>query len=98
MSSIQRMPIIIPGLDEMREGGLPRLPYPAEIAQTADAIVPLSNFEANLVCLRSVDILRVAGTSHSLGKHAVDHPVDRPADHQIDISAKGLTVYQGLHL
>jgi hypothetical protein len=67
MSWIQRMPIKIPGLDEMREGGLPGLPYPAEIAQIANAIVLQSNFEASLVCLRTVEIPRVAGTS-LLGK------------------------------
>lgn len=65
---------------------LPELPYPVEIAQIADGIILLSNVEVNLVRLRSIEILKVAGTSHSLGKHAVD------------ISTKGLTVYPGLHL
>jgi circadian clock protein KaiC len=65
---------------------LPGLPYPVEIAQIADGIILLSNVEVNLVRLRSIEILKIAGTSHSLGKHAVD------------ISAKGLTVYPGLHL
>jgi circadian clock protein KaiC len=65
---------------------LPGLPYPVEIAQIAEGIILLSNVEVNLVRLRSIEILKIAGTSHILGKHAVD------------ISAKGLTVYPGLHL
>jgi circadian clock protein KaiC len=64
----------------------PGLPYPQEIAQIAEGIILLSNVEVNLVRLRSIEILKIAGTSHTLGKHAVD------------ISAKGLTVYPGLHL
>ena len=64
----------------------PALPYPVEIAQIAEGIILLSNVEVNLVRLRSIEILKMAGTSHTLGKHAVD------------ISAKGLTVYPGLHL
>jgi circadian clock protein KaiC len=65
---------------------LPGLPYPVEIAQIADGIILLSNVEVNLIRLRSIELLKIAGTSHTLGKHAVD------------ISAKGLTVYPGLHL
>jgi circadian clock protein KaiC len=65
---------------------LPGLPYPVEIAQIADGIILLSNVEVNLVRLRSIEILKIAGTPHTLGKHAVD------------ISTKGLTVYPGLHL
>jgi circadian clock protein KaiC len=64
----------------------PGRPYPAEIAQIADGIILLSNVEVNQIRLRSIEILKIAGTSHSLGKHA------------IDISTRGLTVYPGLHL
>jgi circadian clock protein KaiC len=63
---------------------LPRMPYPAEIAHVADGIILLQNEEINLARRRSIEILKMCGTSHHLGKHA------------LDISVKGLTVYPGL--
>jgi len=63
---------------------LPRAPYPAKIAHVADGIILLQNEEINLARRRSIEILKMCGTSHHLGKYAVD------------ISVKGLTVYPGL--
>jgi circadian clock protein KaiC len=63
---------------------LPRMPYPTEIAHVADGIILLQNEEINLARRRSIEILKMCGTSHHLGKHA------------LDISVKGLTVYPGL--
>jgi circadian clock protein KaiC len=62
----------------------PGTPYPADLAHIADGIILLRNIEVNFVRRRSVEILKMAGTSHVSGKHA------------LDISAKGLTVYPGL--
>jgi KaiC/GvpD/RAD55 family RecA-like ATPase len=62
----------------------PGYPYPADIAHIADGIILLHNTEVNFVRRRSLEILKMAGTSHTSGKHA------------LDISAKGLTVYPGL--
>ena len=59
-------------------------PYPAQIAQVADGIILLQNEEINFTRRRSIQILKMCGTSHHLGKYAVD------------ISAKGLIVYPGL--
>ncbi len=63
---------------------LPRAPYPPEIAHVADGIILLQNEEINLARRRSIEILKMCGTSHHLGKYA------------LDISVKGLTVYPGL--
>lgn len=63
---------------------MPRAPYPAQIAHVSDGIILLQNAEVNLVRRRSIEVLKMSGTSHHLGKHAVD------------ISVKGLTVYPGL--
>ncbi len=63
---------------------LPAAPYPAKIAHVADGIILLKNEEINSVRRRSIEILKMCGTSHHLGKYAVD------------ISVKGLTVYPGL--
>jgi KaiC/GvpD/RAD55 family RecA-like ATPase len=63
---------------------LPTAPYPAKIAHVADGIILLKNEEINLVRRRSIEILKMCGTSHHLEKYAVD------------ISVKGLTVYPGL--
>ncbi len=63
---------------------LPKMPYPVEIAHVADGIILLQNEEMNLARRRSIEILKMCGTSHHLGKHA------------LDISVKGLTVYPGL--
>ena len=62
----------------------PGYPYPADIAHIADGIILLHNIEVNYVRIRSVEILKMAGTPHMSGKHG------------LDISAKGLTVYPGL--
>lgn len=62
----------------------PGYPYPADIAHIADGIILLHNTEVNFVRRRSIEILKMAGTPHMSGKHA------------LDISAKGLTVYPGL--
>ena len=59
-------------------------PYPAKIAQVADGIILLQNEEINLTRRRSIQILKMCGTSHHLGKYAVD------------ISVKGLIIYPGL--
>ena len=62
----------------------PGAPYPIEIARAADGIILLQNSEVNMVRRRSIEVLKMCGTSHRLGKNAVD------------ISVKGLTVYPGL--
>jgi circadian clock protein KaiC len=63
---------------------LPGTPYPVEIAQVADGVVLLQNAEVNQVRKRTIEVLKMSGTAHHLGKYA------------LDISAKGLTVYPGL--
>lgn len=63
---------------------LPGAPYPVEIAQVADGIILLQNAEVDMVRKRTIEVLKMSGTAHHLGKYAVD------------ISAKGLTVYPGL--
>jgi circadian clock protein KaiC len=65
---------------------MPGAPYPLDIAHLADGVILLHNTEVNLARRRSIEILKMRGTSHPCGKHA------------IDISAKGLTVYPGLQL
>jgi circadian clock protein KaiC len=66
------------------EDARPGTPYPANIAQVADGIILLQNVEINLARRRSLEVLKMCGTSHHLGKHAVD------------ISVKGFVVYPGL--
>jgi len=66
------------------EDAQPEAPYPAHIAQIADGIILLQNEEINFARRRSIEIVKMCGTSHHLGKHAVD------------ISVKGLIVYPGL--
>lgn len=63
---------------------MPSAPYPIEMAQIADGIILLQNAEVNMVRRRSIEVLKMCGTSHHLGRNAVD------------ISVKGLTVYPGL--
>ncbi len=63
---------------------MPGDPYPIEMAQVADGIILLQNAEVNMVRKRSIEVLKMCGTSHHLGRNAVD------------ISVKGLTVYPGL--
>ena len=62
----------------------PGILYPANIAQIADGIILLQNEVVNFSRRRSIEILKMSGTSHHLGRHAVD------------ISVKGLVVYPGL--
>ena len=66
------------------EDAPPGAPYPAHITQVADGIILLQNEEINFARRRSIEILKMCGTSHHLGKHAVD------------ISVKGFVVYPGL--
>jgi KaiC/GvpD/RAD55 family RecA-like ATPase len=68
----------------MAEDALPGVPYPSQIAQVADGIILLKNVEINLTRMKSIEILKMCGTSHHLGKRAVD------------ISAKGMVIYPGL--
>jgi KaiC/GvpD/RAD55 family RecA-like ATPase len=65
---------------------MPGSPYPVDIAHLADGVILLHNTEVNLARRRSIEILKMRGTSHPCGKFAVD------------ISTKGLTVYPGLQL
>ena len=53
---------------------------PSQIAQVADGIILLKNVEINLTRMKSIEILKMCGTSHHLGKRAVD------------ISAKGMVI------
>jgi len=62
----------------------PGIHYPANVAQVADGIILLQNEVINFARRRSIEILKMSGTSHHLGRHAVD------------ISVKGLIVYPGL--
>ena len=66
------------------EDALPGVPYPSQIAQVADGIILLKNVEINLIRMKTIEILKMCGTSHHLGKRAVD------------ISAKGMVIYPGL--
>jgi circadian clock protein KaiC len=66
------------------EDAPPGAPYPAHIAQVADGIILLQNEEINFARRRSIEIVKMCGTAHHSGKHAVD------------ISVKGLVVYPGL--
>ncbi len=66
------------------EDALPGAPYPIPIAQVADGIILLHNVEINLTRMRSIEILKMCGTSHHSGKRAVD------------ISVKGIVIYPGL--
>jgi circadian clock protein KaiC len=66
------------------EDAAPGTGYPAHIAQVADGIILLQNEVINFTRRRSIEIVKMYGTSYHLGKHA------------IDISAKGLAVYPGL--
>ena len=68
----------------LAEDSLPGTLYPPRIAELADGIILLKNEEISLTRRRSIEILKMCGTSHPLGKHAVD------------ISAKGVIVYPGL--
>ncbi|HWQ18489.1 MAG TPA: ATPase domain-containing protein [Methanotrichaceae archaeon] len=60
------------------------MPYPAEIAYICDGIIILRNSEAKLSRRRSLEVLKMRGTSHASGKIA------------IDISSQGLAIYPGL--
>ena len=68
----------------LAEDSLPGTLYPPRIAELADGIILLKNEEINLTRRRYIEILKMCGTSHHLGKHAVD------------ISARGIMIYPGL--
>lgn len=68
----------------LAEDSLPGALYPPRITEIADGIILLKNDEIKLTRRRSIEILKMCGTSHHLGKHAVD------------ISAKGMMIYPGL--
>jgi circadian clock protein KaiC len=58
--------------------------YPVSLAHVADGVILVHNSEINMVRRRSLEILKMRGTAHPSGKHA------------LDISGKGLIVYPGL--
>lgn len=62
----------------------PGVPYPLDIACISDGVILLYNMEAGSARQRLLEILKMMGTSHRQGKHAVD------------ISSKGLIVFPGL--
>jgi len=68
----------------LAEDAMPGAAYLAHIAQVADGIILLQNEATNFSRRRSLEVVKMSGTSHHIGKHAVD------------ISAKGLIVYPGL--
>ncbi len=59
-------------------------PYPQDIACITDGVIILYNMEIGRTRRRSLEILKMMGTSHRAGKHA------------LDISSKGIIVYPGL--
>lgn len=65
---------------------MPGVPYSEDIAYPADGVILLHNIEVDLVRRRSIEILKMRGTSHPWGKRAVD------------ITTKGLTAYLDLQL
>lgn len=68
----------------LAEDAHPGAEYITHIAQVSDGIILLQNEETNFSRRRSLEVVKMSGTSHHIGKHAVD------------ISAKGLIVYPGL--
>lgn len=58
--------------------------YPPDIACFADGVILLYNMEMGSNRKRSIEILKMMGTRHRMGKHA------------LDISDEGLVVYPGL--
>jgi len=62
----------------------PGSPYPLELAYIADGVILLYNTEVELIRKRSLEILKMRGTSHMSGKQAVD------------ISKRGFAVRPGL--
>ena len=63
----------------------PGIPYPTDLAYIADGVIILYNTEVDRLRKRSLEILKMRGTPHMTGKHAVD------------ISAeKGFVVHPGL--
>jgi len=60
-------------------------PYPFEVAHTADNVLILSNIEREDGRQKYLEILKMRGTEHMTGKHAVD------------ISTDGFLVQPGLH-
>ncbi|MHC1632125.1 MAG: RAD55 family ATPase [Methanotrichaceae archaeon] len=62
----------------------PGSPYPIDLAYIADGVIILYNIEMERLRRRSLEILKMRGTSHMTGKQAVD------------ISDKGFIVHPGL--
>jgi circadian clock protein KaiC len=62
----------------------PDAPYPLELAYIADGVIILYNIEVDRLRKRSLEILKMRGTSHMTGKQAVD------------ISERGFVVHPGL--
>ncbi|NYT02889.1 MAG: KaiA-binding protein, partial [Methanosarcinales archaeon] len=58
--------------------------YPADIACFTDGVILLYNMEMGSTRKRAIEILKMMGTRHRMGKHA------------LDISDEGLVVYPGL--
>jgi len=59
-------------------------PYPQDLAYISDGVIILYNLEVERLRKRSLEILKMRGTSHMSGKQAVD------------ISEKGFVVHPGL--
>jgi circadian clock protein KaiC len=62
LNFIERMPTGIPGLDDMIEGGLP---IPSITLVAGDA-------GAGKTTMKSIEILKMCGTSHHLGRPGCD--------------------------
>lgn len=62
----------------------PTEPYPLEVAYSTDGVILLNNIETDDGRRRSLEILKLRGTNHMTGKHAVD------------FSKNGLSVQAGL--
>ncbi len=62
----------------------PGSPYPIELAYIADGVIIIYNTEVDRLRRRSLEILKMRGTSHMTGKQAVD------------ISERGFIIHPGL--
>ncbi|MEA2044946.1 MAG: ATPase domain-containing protein [Euryarchaeota archaeon] len=62
----------------------PGSPYPLELAYIADGVIIIYNTEVGRLRRRSLEILKMRGTSHMTGKQAVD------------ISKRGFLIHPGL--
>lgn len=63
----------------------PGAPYPTDLAYIADGVIILYNTEVDRMRKRSLEILKMRGTPHTTGKHAVDISTE-----------KGFVVHPGL--